>query len=558
MPTIQGVGPPAFSGEAHDDPVTWIERFRVAARANNWNDEQAIAQLQIYVHQTAGNVWRMEVHDREENARTLAERLALPVEERAGLRPPLAELQARAQPFQTLDEALQWIGETFEIKHQKDGLIRQFFKCKQNERDVATYGHEFVSLLVRSGMHRSLTKEAQVKQFLKCLDPLMKEFVSAKVQDEGIKGLSLVMAAAKRMEESRPRLFLTEWNSGARQPDYVAALMEQESVKEERSQEVASSASPEYLALLEMVKELRASEQMAEAGLGPRVQFKEPEPQPPATLSPEFEALISVVREVVGSQGSSSGKISGGPQGGANIGGSVAGAPAANNDPGVRQHGAASPGGAQDHDMKTLLQVVADLGAKVENLARRPAPVQPGPPAMGQWLPQQWAYPPVQGLYPGQQYSGRQAAAYQNPRNDRGSCARCKATDHIVRDCPLPDRRRCFNCDEIGHPSYNCQKPLREGGQAAGPMRCFNCNQVGHLARECVQPPARNVAALQPMSGYAYPPMGAGPGYQNQLPSPYRGGPGHQNQPPVQYQGGPGYPNQQQPQGQQPGNGQGM
>ena len=38
------------------------------------------------------------------------------------------------------------------------------------------------------------------------------------------------------------------------------------------------------------------------------------------------------------------------------------------------------------------------------------------------------------------------------------NCFRCNSNEHIVKDCPVPDRRICKFCSEIGHGLHRCPK----------------------------------------------------------------------------------------------------
>lgn len=40
---------------------------------------------------------------------------------------------------------------------------------------------------------------------------------------------------------------------------------------------------------------------------------------------------------------------------------------------------------------------------------------------------------------------------------------------------------RCFNCNEVGHPSFKCEK-------SASSMKCHNCNEIGHRSYKCDKP----------------------------------------------------------------------
>lgn len=37
---------------------------------------------------------------------------------------------------------------------------------------------------------------------------------------------------------------------------------------------------------------------------------------------------------------------------------------------------------------------------------------------------------------------------------------------------------RCFNCNQIGHPSFRCDKPL---------IKCTNCDRIGHQSTDCAR-----------------------------------------------------------------------
>ncbi|XP_037295945.1 uncharacterized protein LOC115444529 isoform X2 [Manduca sexta] len=40
----------------------------------------------------------------------------------------------------------------------------------------------------------------------------------------------------------------------------------------------------------------------------------------------------------------------------------------------------------------------------------------------------------------------------------RMNCFRCNSTEHLVKDCPIPDKRICKFCSEVGHNIYRCPK----------------------------------------------------------------------------------------------------
>ncbi|CAH2218004.1 jg19309 [Pararge aegeria aegeria] len=43
---------------------------------------------------------------------------------------------------------------------------------------------------------------------------------------------------------------------------------------------------------------------------------------------------------------------------------------------------------------------------------------------------------------------------------------------------------RCFNCNEVGHPSFRCEKPTSS-------LKCHNCNTIGHRSSRCEKPPVK-------------------------------------------------------------------
>lgn len=44
---------------------------------------------------------------------------------------------------------------------------------------------------------------------------------------------------------------------------------------------------------------------------------------------------------------------------------------------------------------------------------------------------------------------------------------------------------RCFNCSQIGHPSFKCDKPL---------IKCTNCDRIGHQTANCYRPKSSGVS----------------------------------------------------------------
>ncbi len=129
------------------------------------------------------------------------------------------------------------------------------------------------------------------------------------------------------------------------------------------------------------------------------------------------------------------------------------------------------------------------------------------------------------------QETGHSSKDCQNPKKEREpmKCFNCQETGHGSRDCPNPKKEReggftrrsdqdgeksggfsfnrnnddsserrgfgsgaggergpmkCFNCQETGHSSKDCQNPKKE----REPMKCFNCQETGHGSRDCPNP----------------------------------------------------------------------
>lgn len=84
---------------------------------------------------------------------------------------------------------------------------------------------------------------------------------------------------------------------------------------------------------------------------------------------------------------------------------------------------------------------------------------------------------------------GAQAANYSEPEHilayfksikmedskDKGTTY-FKKPDDIQNDKAKPSSIRCFNCNEVGHPSFKCSKPL---------LTCTICKRLGHQSSNC-------------------------------------------------------------------------
>lgn len=58
--------------------------------------------------------------------------------------------------------------------------------------------------------------------------------------------------------------------------------------------------------------------------------------------------------------------------------------------------------------------------------------------------------------------------------------------DATNRPRPRPGPITCFNCNEVGHPSFKCPKPL---------VKCTTCNLIGHTASHCPKSKESNTQA---------------------------------------------------------------
>src|SRR5690606_19108296 len=61
------------------------------------------------------------------------------------------------------------------------------------------------------------------------------------------------------------------------------------------------------------------------------------------------------------------------------------------------------------------------------------------------------------------------------------SCAERPTMKSTVKTSPTSSDIRCYNCQETGHISKNCDKPRQ-------PNFCTACKKEGHSRRECKQP----------------------------------------------------------------------
>jgi Zinc knuckle len=64
-------------------------------------------------------------------------------------------------------------------------------------------------------------------------------------------------------------------------------------------------------------------------------------------------------------------------------------------------------------------------------------------------------------------------------------CINCKATGHVIKNCPMLDKREvyCYSCGSRTHTYKECDK---NGFEYAV---CFYCSATGHLASQCPQNP---------------------------------------------------------------------
>lgn len=57
----------------------------------------------------------------------------------------------------------------------------------------------------------------------------------------------------------------------------------------------------------------------------------------------------------------------------------------------------------------------------------------------------------------------------KSPRQQSTGCVRCKTTDHVVANCPMPDTRTCFYCQKVGHTLFAC--PDKKAGRPKTPRK---------------------------------------------------------------------------------------
>lgn len=66
----------------------------------------------------------------------------------------------------------------------------------------------------------------------------------------------------------------------------------------------------------------------------------------------------------------------------------------------------------------------------------------------------------------------------QSRDNRDAYSARVKTDSRVmqVKSGIVNSKIRCYNCNEIGHPSFRCEKPL---------IKCTSCDKIGHPSSKC-------------------------------------------------------------------------
>lgn len=75
----------------------------------------------------------------------------------------------------------------------------------------------------------------------------------------------------------------------------------------------------------------------------------------------------------------------------------------------------------------------------------------------------------------------RSNAAGSGSKNGNLSQGSTKVKEEEQKSKQPASEVKCYNCDENGHRSFECQKPKRE-------FKCYKCNEIGHIAKNCEKP----------------------------------------------------------------------